>query len=250
MASLGSLVAGISHEINTPVGISITALSALRDRSIRLFEKAALGKMTRTEFNGFGEQSEMALSMALESLNRASDLVENFKQIAVDRANERCCEVRLDQLIDDVITASILNSEEHTKDGITVNCPKGLTVTTYPDAFARVFCQLVQNTLVHGYLPDEFIEISVNVTRQDNDIVILYQDKGHGMGLQVLEHIFDPFYTTNRTCGTGLGMHMVYNQVCQLLKGQIRCDSQPGHGCRFTLSLPSDVSQVVADRAG
>lgn len=238
LASLGGLVAGISHEINTPVGIAITALSALKERVRRLFDLAGQGKMTRSDFANFNSQSDESLTIALQSLYKASELVESFKQIAVDRANERRCEVKMAQLIDDVIAASLLNTTGVDRDHILVSCPPDLSLMTYPDAFAKVFYQLVQNTLVHGYHPGEQADIEVKVSREGDDVLIRYQDKGKGMDQQTREHIFDPFYTTNRIGGTGLGMHVAYNQITQLLKGQISCESVPGQGCRFVMSLP------------
>lgn len=237
MASLGGVVAGVSHEINTPVGIAITALSSLKERSKTLFNQAALGKMTRANFTHFQSQSDSSLRLALESLNKASMLVENFKQIAVDRSHERQSEVELDQLIQDVISASTLHAVIN-KEGITLDCPTHLMFTTYPDAFAKIFFELVQNTLVHGYSSDEPVQISIAVSQHGNEIHIIYRDCGRGMDDKTLERIFDPFYTTNRTDGSGLGMHVVYNQVTQLLKGKISCQSQLGLGCRFIICLP------------
>jgi Amt family ammonium transporter len=233
-------MAGVSHEINTPVGIAITALSNLKERAKNLFDSAVEGKMTRSAFDIFSKDTEQNLSSALLSLYKASDLVDKFKQIAVDRSQERLCEIKFDQLMQDVISASMLNATINADDVI-INCPKNLILMTYPDAFAKVFSHLVHNTQIHGYLPGEPVDISINANQQGRDIVIIYRDEGKGMDSQTLAHIFDPFYTTNRIGGTGLGMHVVYNQVCQLLKGKITCHSQPGQGCEFVLRLPVGV---------
>ncbi len=246
MAALGSLVIGVSHEINTPVGIAITAITNLKDRITALMEKMAQGKLRKQDFDSFSDNAEQSISLALSNMVKTSSFVEYFKQIAVDQSGEQTSSVKLAQLLNDCIETTLLQ-QKVSASNITVDCPADLTMTTYYGALVKVFSQLVHNSVCHGYTPGERVEIVIKVTQQNDQIVIHYADKGKGLDSHTLAHIFDPFYTTNRGNSTGLGMHVVYNQVSQLLGGSIQCDGSVGSesaggGCGFVVRLPCGLS--------
>lgn len=239
MAALGNLVVGISHEINTPVGIAITAVSTLKDHVATLYEKLTTNKLRKQDLVSFKDSSQQGIALALSNMYRTSRLVEYFKQIAVNQSGEQISKIKLLPLLENTVEASILQDRPNSQ-GSVIECPEHLQIKTYVGALTQIVSQLVQNTVNHGYTMTEALDIKLKVTVNDEGITILYKDKGKGMDEQTQKQVFDPFYTTNRGANIGLGMHVTYNQICHLLRGSIKCESAPEEGCTYTIFLPCE----------
>ncbi|GAB6097295.1 hypothetical protein JCM14469_35490 [Desulfatiferula olefinivorans] len=238
MAALGSLVAGVSHEISTPLGISITASTFLQQKTAEFERKHRKGRLTDREIDSFIAQAAEAASMIAGNLHRASDLVNSFKQISVDQSNEVRRAFNLKEYTESILQ-SLQPRFKRTKFALTLRCPDHITVESYPGALSQILTNLVINSLIHGFDGRDEGEILIVMNTSTDHWTIDYRDNGTGMGPETLKHIYDPFYTTRRASGgTGLGMHIVYNIVTAKLKGQIRCTGAPDQGVRFLIQLP------------
>jgi ligand-binding sensor domain-containing protein/signal transduction histidine kinase len=256
LASLGGMVAGIAHEINTPLGISVTAASHLQDETRRLSRLISGNELTRSALERFEHSAHESADIVLRNLRRADRLVKSFKQVAVDQSSEERRVVDLGASLDEIVTTigpSLRPSGCH----IVLNCPQLIIVETAPGALYQIVTNLVMNSLTHGFatevpggpsrpsiasgalglLPGE---IRIDVHRDEAAVRIDYRDNGRGMDEIVRKRIFEPFFTTRRgQGGSGLGMHIVYNLVTQVLHGSIACVSAPGDGVLFRIVLPA-----------
>lgn len=238
LATLGSLVAGIAHEINTPVGIGVTAASHLQKLTrdfLRLYEA---GGMRRQDLVHFLEDAEEASTIVYTNLERASRLIRSFKQVSADQSSEERRSFKVKQYMDEILL-SLLPKLKKTAHRIQLNCPDELTIDGYPGAFSQVITNLVMNSLLHAYLPGQAGVITIDITAEEKEICLRYADDGVGMSPEIVNRIFDPFFTTRRgEGGTGLGMHIIQNIVTQQFGGSISCDSQPGQGTEFKIRFP------------
>lgn len=243
MSALGGLVAGVSHEINTPVGIGVTAASHLREKTqyfIRDFEE---NKMTRSGLKKFLELALESSEMILSNLSRAADLVHSFKQVAVDQSSEAKRKFNLKDYIEDVLR-SLRPRYKRTKHTISVKCDENIDITSYPGALSQVLTNLINNSLLHGFEGIAAGHIIIAAHMQENSVILQYRDNGRGMPEHIRAKIFEPFFTTRRgSGGSGLGMHLVYNLVTQNLQGRIECLSSPGRGTTFSIILPMVVQE-------
>lgn len=238
MASLGSLVAGVSHEISTPLGISVTASSFLHQKTTEFENKIQSGRLTQKDIVTFINLAQESTSMISNNLGRASELINSFKQVSVDQSNEM---KRRFNLLD--YTRGILRNLnpnfKRTSHTIDLNCPEEIHVVSYPGALSQILTNLVINSFVHGFEKRENGVITIRMWDSPDNWFIEYKDNGAGMNKETLKKVYDPFYTTRRASGgTGLGMHIVYNIVTAKLKGQIRCESKPEEGTTFLIQLP------------
>ncbi|NOY70668.1 MAG: AAA family ATPase [Deltaproteobacteria bacterium] len=238
MASLGGLVAGIAHEVNTPVGVSVTAASFLQEKTV---EMANIDPKD-PGFPGFFEKYMKAAvdssSLILANLKRAADLVRSFKQVAVDQTAGQQRRFDLKGYLDEVLL-SMHPKFKHTRHAVTVDCPEGIEINSYPGAIAQIITNLVMNSLIHGFDGVDKGEIHICAENVSDNIRLIYRDNGRGMEADVAGRVFEPFFTTRRSGGgTGLGMHIVFNQVTQTLGGSIECKSVPGQGVEFTILIP------------
>lgn len=238
LAALGNLVAGVAHEISTPVGVGVTETSFLKQKVRELLTKIEEGKLTRSFLTKFSDIAMESASSILANLLRAADLIQSFKQVAVDQTSEIRRTFKLKTYLEEILMS--LNSKlKHTKHKVIINCPKDLTLNSYPGAFSQIVTNCFMNSLLHGFegIDEGIIEFDVKTT--ENEIHFHYRDNGVGMDEKTLKQVFDPFFTTKRNCGgTGLGMQIVYNQVTQNLGGRISCTSTPGQGVDFLIRLP------------
>lgn len=236
MASLGRLVAGVAHEINTPLGIAVTSASHLDDifkgleRDPRIADRPewvkALGKGRR------------CVDLILNNLGKAAQLVRSFKQVAVDQSNEVRRSVGIRAFLDDVLL-SLHPRLKVTPHRVEVACAEDLALETLPGALYQVVSNILLNALLHAFEDGQAGLIRIVCTRSGDGIDLSIRDDGRGMPDSVRQHVFEPFFTTRRgRGGTGLGLHMVYNLVTQLLGGTIVCASAPGQGAEFTIHLP------------
>ena len=239
LASLGALVGGVAHEINTPVGIALSCASHLADatRAMRkLFEADDIGV---EDFERFMATALDTSGLILSNCERAAELIRSFKQVAVDRATSERREFDLGAYIRETL-ASLgphLRQAGHT---VSIDCPGGIAMTSYPGALSQVLSNFVMNSLLHGFDPDQIGEIRIQVEQPNPaQVRITYSDTGKGIPDENLGRIFDPFFTTRRgTGGSGLGLHIVYNLVTGPLKGTVAVTSQAKGGTTFVTTLP------------
>jgi len=240
MASLGSLVAGVAHEINTPVGIGVTASSLLEEKTRQINSLHASGEMKRSDLEKYLKTANDASASILLNLNQAADLIRSFKQVAVDQSNEERRSFRVKEYINNVLL-SLRPKLKKTEHHVQVECPENLKINSYPGAFSQIVTNLVMNSLLHGFSGIDRGEIQIKFSKTDADYLLTYSDNGVGMDANTYRNIFDPFFTTKRaTGGTGLGMHIVFNLVTQTLNGKINCKSEPGKGTFYAIKIPSE----------
>jgi signal transduction histidine kinase len=239
MASLGGLVAGVAHEINTPVGIGITAASLLADKITEFFETYKSGQMKRSQLEKFLDTAMQSSSMVLSNLNRAADLIQSFKQVAVDQSSEEQRTFNLKQYLSENLI-SLRPKLRTTPHQVEIKGDETLMLNTYAGALSQIVTNLVMNSLTHAYSPEDAGHLVFDFKQEGEQIILEYSDDGKGIPKENLSKIFDPFFTTKRgQGGSGLGLHIVYNLVTQKLNGTIECDSQVGVGTKFIIKLPS-----------
>ncbi|KPA17169.1 membrane protein containing ATP-binding region, ATPase-like domain protein [Candidatus Magnetomorum sp. HK-1] len=238
MASLGELVAGVAHEINTPIGIAVTESSFMEYKTSELMKKYKNGIMKRSDLEKYLKNVSEASTGILRNLNRAANLIQNFKQVAVDQSNEQKRLINVNNYLNEILV-SMRPKYKRTEHKITVNCPDDIEVTTYPGAFYQVISNLIMNSLIHGFENIDKGEMIFNISIQETNVLIDFSDNGKGIAKELISKIFDPFFTTKRgKGGTGLGLHIVYNLVVQNLGGTISCSSIPDEGCQFLIQIP------------
>jgi len=238
MASLGQLVAGIAHEINTPLGVGVTAASSLQEETAQLtrqFNDKKLGKSALKDFLGRAD----AIGEMLETnLNRAAELIQNFKMVAADRSSSHKRTINVAEYINRIID-SLQPKLKKTSHHLVVTIPPKLEVETFPGELAQVITNFTMNAIIHAFegIDDGTITLSVSADNTSWDLE--FQDNGRGVPEEDLKKIFEPFFTTKRgKGGTGLGLHIVFNIVRTKLMGNIVCESQVGHGTTFRLTFP------------
>jgi two-component system, NtrC family, sensor kinase len=242
LASLGSMVAGVAHEINTPVGVSVTAASHLMDQAQLLRGEFSGGALKRSRLDNFLEISEQSTRIILSNLNRALELIQSFKQVAVDQSTSERREFNLCEYLRDVLLSL---EPEIRKAGhrVDVRCEDGWTVNAVPGAISGILTNLVMNSIIHAYPQGKQGVIQIDVTKDNDAVRLRYQDDGQGISAEHLPRIFDPFFTTQPgKGGSGLGLHIVYNLVSQTLGGRIRAVSETNKGTAFLITFPIDTS--------
>ncbi len=238
MASLGGMVAGIAHEINTPLGIGITSISFIGDRCKNITALHEGGKMTRSDFERFLKDTEESTSAALFNLRKAGELIQSFKQVSVDQTTETPRRFNLKAYLEEVVL-SLAPNFRRKGHSVTVEGNGDLVLDSYPGAIMQIVTNLVMNSVIHGFEEKRAGEISIGVSESDGVVLLRYGDNGRGMDTEEKVMVFEPFFTTRRTRGgTGLGMHIVYNLVSGKLGGTIECQSTPGSGTVFIIQIP------------
>jgi signal transduction histidine kinase len=237
MAAIGGLVAGVAHEINTPVGIGITAISNLLDDIQKMAKSYERDEISRKDFKGFLESSNDTAKLIHRNLERTASLVQSFKQVSADQASEQQRMFELKEYFNDILL-SLRPKFREKKIEIKVECDEKLTLNSYPGVYAQIFTNLLLNSLQHGFPESDtgIITIKADVNREL--LKIHYSDDGAGISKKDLPHIFEPFYTSDKHRGTGLGLNIVYNLVRQKLHGTITCESEPGEGVLFAIEVP------------
>ena len=219
MAAIGGLVAGVAHEINTPIGIAVSAASHLEDKTGEFVKKVASKKLKRSELNSYAKTASDSSNLILKNLSGAVKIVQGFKQVAVDQTSGERREFKLKPYIEDVLL-SLKPKLKKTKHVITVNCPEDLKLNSFPGALSQIISNLVMNSLIHGFEEMDAGDITFDAARENGSVLLTYRDNGKGMDEKALSKIFDPFFTTKRSQGgSGLGMHIVHNLVTQTLGG-------------------------------
>ncbi|BBR37499.1 histidine kinase [Aeromonas allosaccharophila] len=239
MASLGSLVAGVAHEINTPIGISVTASSYLQERVADFKSHIDSKQLSRSYLNEFTVNLDESMQLLQSNLRRASELIASFKQVAVDQSSEARYNFSLADNLHQVVV-SLGHKLKKSQCEVDIQCDPKLSIFSFPGSFTQIYSNLILNSINHGFDNwDKPKKITIKVEQQGEELFIDYSDNGRGIPPEILPRIFDPFVTSKRgQGGSGLGTHIIYNLVVQLLKGRISCASEPGNGAQFHIRLP------------
>jgi len=238
MESLGNLVAGVAHEINTPVGIGITGITHFIEITKEITSNYKSETMSAEEFEQYLESSSSLAEMVNKNLNRTARLVKSFKQIAVDQVIESKRDFDLIEYLNSLIH-SLSNDLKNTEIHIGIKSSPALILNSYPGVFSQIFTNLILNSIYHAFDKNEKGSISIALSKNDDELKIIYEDDGHGITKEDLTEIFEPFFTTDREHGrTGLGLNVVYNVLTNTLKGTITCESTEGEGVSFTILIP------------
>jgi DNA-binding LacI/PurR family transcriptional regulator/signal transduction histidine kinase len=240
MASLGDIVSGVAHEINTPIGAAVTYASYFEDLNSSMLEKFDKGKITKSEFEKFLNKGAEVSRGLLLNLNRAAKQISSFKEVAVDQTSAEKRKFNVKKYIEEIVfTLQKKISQQGHK--ISVVCPTSLTLNSYPGQLSQIITNLIMNSLHHAFDEGVVGKLSIAVTKSDKQVIIKYSDNGKGLKSKVKSKIFEPFFTTKRAQGgSGLGMHIVYNLVTQSLGGHIVCKSEENEGVTFTITIPTN----------
>jgi PAS domain S-box-containing protein len=239
LAALGRLVAGIAHEVNTPLGTSLTVASSLERRTAEFAAEVAQGNLRRSSLIDFVEATREASSQLVANLKHAAELIQSFKQVAADR---NYSDQRIFDLGDLTEQVAVSLRPGLGKQNLTLNvaCEPDLRINSYPGPYGQLLTNLFLNSVTHAFPDGRGGTIDIKVQAAGNDAVdVLFSDDGCGMSLDVRRKAFDPFFTTRRDHGsTGLGLHIVHAIVTNYLGGRLHLDSEPGKGTKIRLVLP------------
>ncbi|MDP3180032.1 MAG: HAMP domain-containing sensor histidine kinase, partial [Spirochaetaceae bacterium] len=233
---LSGLLAVVSHEVNTPAGVSVTAASHLQSLLGELRESYAAGTMDEEGFLRALDEGEEAMRIVLANLGRVADIVRSFRKIAADQQVEEKRRFDVKEYLDGILLG-LKPKLVGTSPRIVVACPPGLEAETTPAAFYQIIANLILNSLMHAFPDGGSGMIEISVSDLDGDLEIAYRDDGVGIPGENLGQIFKPFFTTARARGgTGMGLYIVSNLVARL-GGELSCESEPGQGARFRILL-------------
>lgn len=244
MSALGGLVAGVAHEVNTPLGISITAASIFKNKIKKLEKSIKENTLSKTDLESFVHDLSDADDILIKNLDRAALLIKNFKKISVDQSSEEVREFELNSYIEEVISTfrSELRQNEVT---LELNLhPKPIQMHSYPGDIAQMIINLLQNSIVHAFEETDDKHITLTTQVEGDKVILLCCDNGKGIHEDVEGKIFEPFVTTKRNKGgTGLGLNITYNIVTQTLGGSIKLDTEYTQGARFIITLDPDLTR-------
>jgi signal transduction histidine kinase len=251
LAALGGLVAGVAHEVNNPIGISLTVASSFA-RRVEMFgaELRSNTPMRRSQLEEFVRTSQDAAQQLVGNLHRAGELIQSFKQVAVDRSHAERRQFSLSEATDQIV-ASLRPVLKRAPISLTIDVPDGLIIDGYPGSYGQILTNLFLNAANHAFPDGKPGAISITARpRGADDIEIIFADNGAGMTPDVQRQAFDPFFTTRRNeGGTGLGLHIVYNLVTQQLGGRMMLESRLGQGTTFRIIMPRAATGASADAA-
>ncbi|HEX5342195.1 MAG TPA: two-component regulator propeller domain-containing protein [Duganella sp.] len=243
LAALGSLVAGVAHELNTPIGNSLVIASTLEDKTVEIETLNNGSTMRRSDLRNFIDAAREASTLLMRSLRNAAELVNSFKQVAVDQASAKRRHFNLHQASQEIVM-TMKNTVRKAGHHIVMDMPDDIVMDSFPGPYGQVIINLINNALLHAFEGREGGEIRMWAMQLGPERVrIVFQDDGHGIAIEHQARIFDPFFTTKLgQGGNGLGLSITYNIVTSLLDGSIRVDSEVGVGTRFTIDLPLKAS--------
>jgi PAS domain S-box-containing protein len=238
MAALGSLVAGLAHEINTPIGVGVTAASYLASSSAELAKMLAENTLKKSQLDHFVSSTNDTANLISKNLERAANLISSFKNVAVDQTSDDDREIDLNKYLNEILTSFQPQLRKY-KVAAELSCPDGIIFTTNPGSLYQVLSNLMMNITLHAYDEGEKGQIFISAHLLGNNIEIIVRDTGKGIPAENLPKLFDPFFTTRRhKGGTGLGLHISFNLVTQALGGFIRAESKLGEGTQFVITIP------------
>ena len=237
LAALGALVAGVAHEINTPLGVCVTVASHFAE-SVDALQRAYRDGMRRSDLEQFIADAGQALEIINGNLRRAADLVRSFKQVAVDQGSEERRQIDIAEYLAEVMN-SLRPELKRQKVRFALDCPVGIMLDSYPGVIAQILTNLSINACQHAFADQADPQIRISGRRHGQEFELSFEDNGVGMSDEVQQRIFEPFFTTRRASGgSGLGLHIVHNQVHKTLHGSIECMTREGGGSRFVLRMP------------
>lgn len=250
LAALGELVAAIAHEVNTPVGIGLTASTYIQDRTAEFKVLFSSEKIRKTDLSEYIDSVEQLAACLTHNLKRAAQLVKSFKQVAVDQSADQVREFFLKNYLEEIST-SVEPKLKHNRHSLHIDCPKDIKVRCNPGALAQIITNLVINSIIHGFEKTTGGNITLAVTLRDTDLLVTYADNGCGISPENMQYLFKPFFTTKRTeGGSGLGLHVIYNLVTQIFGGKIDFTSTPGNGVQVSIILPNLVIETESINHG
>jgi signal transduction histidine kinase len=242
MAALGGLVAGVSHEINTPLGIGFTSSTFLRGRTETFLKSYHDDGLTRSELESYLEVVAESTRLIESNLSRANDLVRSFKMVAVDQGSKDRRTFNMKKYVEEILV-SLKPKWKHTRHSVNMQCPEQLIFNGFPGAISQILANLIINSLTHAFQEKSEGNINIDIAHQEGELINLcYRDDGCGMSSDEVKRVFEPFFTTARNRGgSGLGMHIVFNLVTQTLGGSIDCKSESGSGVEFNICFPISI---------
>lgn len=248
MASLGKLIAGVAHEINTPLGIAVTSTSLIQENIDDIAKKLKDKTLNQRQLQSFIDIVSESSVISNKGLERVIELMHNFKEVAADQIIEEVREINLADYINEIMS-TLANELKKNRVNYQYSGEANIQLSTIPGALAQVITNLVNNSIRHGFDTDHNVKdnqsntISISLERNKlGEIVIIYKDNGRGMDDKTLSQVFDPFFTTKRNKGgTGLGMNIVFNIIEQKLAGHIEMESSPNEGVKCSIILPAAV---------
>lgn len=248
MASLGQMVAGVAHEVNTPIGLGVTASTLMQDKLADIQKAFDEKKLTSSQLAKFLNESKENLGIIYRNLERAASLIRSFKQVAVDQSNENRRQFNMLQLMNEVLL-SLRPNLKKTQHQVVLECEPSLEIDSKPGPINQILINLIMNSLIHAFENKPQGEIKIVVTVANSRCYVNYSDNGSGVPENIKKRIFDPFVTTKRgEGGSGLGMHLVYNLVTQALNGKITLESTLGHGIDIQFDFPVVIKSSAAQR--
>lgn len=238
MASLGRLVAGVAHEVNTPLGICLTAISNLNMEYLQFSQLIQQDAASENDLTGFLTETRDSCIIIENNLRRAASLIASFKTIAVDQSSEESRELVFHTYIEEVLQ-SLKPMLKNKPVQIHFHCPETICMKCNAGAISQIFTNLINNSILHGFDGRSKGNIYIDAQREDEFIHIQFRDDGNGMSKEQLAQLFEPFYTTKRgQGGSGLGAHLIFNLVTQSLQGKVSVSSEPGQGLCYQFRIP------------
>jgi len=244
MASLGGMVAGVAHEVNTPVGVGVTAITYISDETKNFQQAFAAGGLTKQSLSDYLDTMIESSEIAESNLGRAAKLIRDFKKVAVNQSITQCDTFLLKPHIEELLH-SLQPRLKHRPLEVKLHCSDTLSIESDSGALTQILVNLIENSLIHAFEEDESGTLSIEVEELPHSgtqqkIRLSYRDDGRGMTEVVRQHIFEPFFTTCRgKGGSGLGMQIVYNLVVHRLQGTIQVESAEEQGAHFLIALPA-----------
>jgi len=244
LAGLGSIVAAVAHELNTPLGNCIVIASTLGDRTRKFLELIESGKIRRSDLQAYADTVQEGMQLLQRGLRRSADLVTNFKRVAVDQSSAQRRDFELKETIEGVV--ALMNSTlRKTPYKIQVDISPDIHMDSYPGPLEQIISNLIDNAVLHGFNGRDFGTITLRAVAESTNVRLIFNDDGVGMSDDVLRHVFDPFFTTRfGQGGSGLGMSISYNLATGPLEGSIEVASSVGLGSTFTMLLPINVARA------
>lgn len=240
MSALGTLVAGVTHEINTPIGICLTAISYYEENLKHIKVKFEAGKLSRKDLEAYFEKGMEVYDIMTNNLIRAAELIRSFKQISVDQSSEIYTSFSIYKRIRDTYL-SIRPKFKNVDHNVIINGSETLKINGYPGFIAQIFTNLMLNSFLHGKKENEKLTINIDIKTIKDEVIIVYIDNGKGIPESILNKIFEPFFTTTRgKGGTGLGLNIIYNIITNQIKGSIVCRSKENEYTKFIIKMPMD----------
>jgi len=238
MASLGDMVAGIAHEVNTPIGLGVTASSLLADRLQVIKEAFEEQTLRSSQLKKFLIQGEENIAIIYRNLERAAKLITSFKKVAVDQSSADTRQFNVNELLEEV-TLTLKERIDKANVKLNIDCPNNLIIESKPGPINQILINLIINSIIHGFEHQPQGTINISISYLSEQLHVNYQDDGIGIDENIKSRVFDPFTTTKRgSGGSGLGLHLVFNLVTQALNGHIDFESNAGQGTLFTITFP------------